>query len=381
MARRPTVYDVAQRAGVSTATVSFAFSQPHRVKRETLETVLEAAHALGYMPSASARGLARGRTGAIGLYSYDYLIDETVEPFLHMKIVGGQEDCRSFPLYADEVQHGVELESRRLGYALMVAGAKTAPSTPAIVDVAGRVDGLIAFAGSLPTDVITAVARRVPVVALGTRIHSPRVATVPVDNLAGMRRLVEHLIIAHRCSRLVFLGDLQTVEIADRYDGFVQAVRAAGLTAPPPTPSRPGLDDTTVRAVRACLERGETPDAFVCSTDQEALVTVDTLASVGLSVPGQVAVTGFDGIVAGRLSRPAITTARQPMEEIGRTAVRVLIRLMDEDGDQEPPAELPVELAVRESCGCGVAASGDAPQPLPPPPSSPAPGSADDAGG
>lgn len=75
MGRRPTVYDVAARAGVSIATVSFAFTQPQRVKKSTLDAVLAAATTLGYVPSANARGPAKGRTGAIGLYSFDYLLD------------------------------------------------------------------------------------------------------------------------------------------------------------------------------------------------------------------------------------------------------------------------------------------------------------------
>ena len=78
MARRPTVYDVARRAGVSIATVSFAFSQPERVRPGTLAAVLRAADDLGYTPSASARGLAKGKAGAIGLYSFDHLIQDEV---------------------------------------------------------------------------------------------------------------------------------------------------------------------------------------------------------------------------------------------------------------------------------------------------------------
>ncbi len=72
MVRKVTVYDVAQRAGVSSATVSFAFTRPEKIKPETVQTVMAAADELGYVPSASARGLALGRTGAIGIYSYDY---------------------------------------------------------------------------------------------------------------------------------------------------------------------------------------------------------------------------------------------------------------------------------------------------------------------
>ena len=75
MAKGPTVYDVAERAGVSIATVSFAFRRPEKVKASTREMVLAVAREMGYVPSASARGLADGRTRAIGLYSFDYLLD------------------------------------------------------------------------------------------------------------------------------------------------------------------------------------------------------------------------------------------------------------------------------------------------------------------
>ena len=345
MAKRATMYDVAQSAGVSTATVSFAFAQPHRVRPATLERVLEAARTLGYVPSASARALARGSTGVIGLYSFDYLIDEDA--------ADSRARYRRFPLYVDEVQHGVAMECQRLGYALMVSGARAHPSTPAIVDIAGRVDGLIAFAGSLPDDAVRAVARRIRVVALGTVPRSPGVGTVRVEDADGMRQVVEHLLRVHRCRRLVFVGERQTVEIEARYDGFAAALGAAGLDAAPPLPSRPGLDGTTVRVVHAALADGGPPDAFVCATDQEALVVIDTLVSAGLSVPADVAVTGFDGIVAGELSRPALTTVRQPMTEIGRRAVRTLVALM-ETGDVEAAPPLPVELVVGGSCGCGA---------------------------
>ncbi len=77
MAKRPTVYDVAALANVSTATVSFTYSKPARVKRETRELVLAAAKTLGYVPSASARGLAAGRTGVLGLYSFDLFLDDS----------------------------------------------------------------------------------------------------------------------------------------------------------------------------------------------------------------------------------------------------------------------------------------------------------------
>ncbi|OUD80869.1 Catabolite control protein A [Clavibacter michiganensis subsp. michiganensis] len=125
--RRPTVYDVAERAKVSIATVSFAFSRPDQISVATRERVLETARELGYMPSASARGLARGRTGALGLHSFDLLIDRPLQrepripthpsrprpsrrrtrPAAPSSLGRRRRDRggpRAFPLYVDEVR-------------------------------------------------------------------------------------------------------------------------------------------------------------------------------------------------------------------------------------------------------------------------------------
>jgi DNA-binding LacI/PurR family transcriptional regulator len=345
MSRRPTVYEVARRAGVSTATVSFAFSRPERVRPATLERVLAAARDLGYLPSAAARGLARGVTGVIGLHSFDYLIDDDgpTDP--------DATGYRRFPLYVDEVQYGVELECRRLGQALMVSGARTPGPALPVVDIAGRVDGLITFAGSLSDEALRTVAGRIPVVALGRERPEGRIGTVRVDDGAGVRQVLEHLLLVHGCRRPVFVGERTTAEIRDRHRAFGDVLTEAGLPVPEPLPSRPGVDRTTIEAVRSRLAGDRRPDAFVCSTDQEALVTLDTVAAAGLSVPDDVRVTGFDGIVAGRLSHPTLTTVRQPMSEIGRAAVSTLRSLMRD----EPVAAvepLGVRLRLGTSCGC-----------------------------
>lgn len=346
MAQRPTVYDVATKAGVSIATVSLSFSQPDRVRKPTLDAVLAAAAALGYVPNASARGLARGRTGAIGLYSFDALLEEQVHSV---------DDGRLFPLYSDEVQRGVELECRRLGLALMLGVGSPTAHLPAVVDVAGRVDGLIAFAGAAPTEALARIARRVPVIELGGAVRAEGARTVLVDNRTGMRQLVAHLLGMHRYRRFRYVGWRDTAELAGRFDGYADALRTAGVPVDEPLPSRPGEDETT-RAALAPLLADELPNVFVCATDQEALVVLDVLRAGGVAVPGRVAVTGFDGILAGRLASPALTTVRQPMEAVGRTAVQVVVDALDGKADEprEPLATTPV---IRESCGCPRARS------------------------
>ncbi|GAB2975703.1 LacI family DNA-binding transcriptional regulator [Saccharothrix stipae] len=345
MVQKPTVYDVAERAGVSIATVSFAFSQPQRVRKKTLDSVLAAAAALGYVPNASARGLAKGRTGAIGLYSFDHLLEVERDPVDELR--AGDE--RLFPLYPDVVQRGVELECRRRGLALMLgSGGAGAGHLSAVVDVAGRVDGLIAFAGAAPVDALTRIARRIPVVELGGETRVTGARTVLVDHRSGMRRLVEHLVREHGHRRFTYVGVAGgTAESADRFDGYADALTAAGIPVGPPLDSRPGQEAAT----RAALASAPLPDVFVCATDQEALVVLDVLREAGVDVPGRVAVTGFDGIVAGRLSSPPLTTVRQPMEAVGRTAVRLLVHSAAERSE-EAGTPLPTEPVLRRSCGC-----------------------------
>jgi DNA-binding LacI/PurR family transcriptional regulator len=361
MERRPTVYDVAAHAGVSIATVSFAFTQPKRVKRSTLDTVLAAADALGYVPSANARGLATGLTGAIGLYSFDYLSESVPDQTRIARAEGVVEaDLRRFPLYGDEVQHGVQLECRRHGYALMLGAGRNPGHLPAVIDVAGRVDGLIALAGSAPPEAIIQVSKRIPVVELGGEARYEGVSTVLVDSRAGMRVLTEHLIEVHRFGRMSYLGVRDTAELVARYEGFSDALSAAGLPVPEPAPCHPADDAGTAAAVERNIRAGALPEVFVCATDQVALAAIDTLVAAGIEVPARVAVTGFDGILAGRFGTPRLTTVRQPMEEIGRAAVRILAGILDgSSGAGAEYGQLPATFLLGSSCGCEPAGQRD----------------------
>jgi DNA-binding LacI/PurR family transcriptional regulator len=349
--RKVTVYDVAELAGVSIATVSFAFTRPDRVKAETLRTVMAAADQLGYVPSGSARGLARGRTGAIGIYSYDYLLDPD-----HDKPATDAQtpapDGRLFPLYADEVQRGVQIECRRRGYALMLGGNRASDQLPHVIEVAGRVDGLIAFAGALTDGARRQVTARIPVVELGG-LERDGARTVLVDNEGGMFDLARHLIEQHRHRRFAYVGELGTEEFKARRRGFERALGASGITAPEVIPAHAGDDASTLRAVSTILVMPDLPDVIVCDTDQSALAAIVALRAAGLRVPDDVAVTGFDGILAGRIAAPVLTTVRQPMEQIGRVAVEILARALD-GPDDATPAPVPVltcTLFVGSSCG------------------------------
>lgn len=145
---------------------------------------------------------------------------------------------------------------------------------------------------------------------------------------------------------------IPNVETEARYEAFGAALSARGLEVLPALESRPGASGVTADLIADLLGSGSLPDCFVCANDEEALVVMETLKAAGVSVPGQVAVAGFDGIVAGRLVSPTLTTVRQPMELMGRTAVEILVDAISQPVAPLVERQLPVHLVVRESCGC-----------------------------
>ncbi len=370
MAKRPTVYDVAQAAGVSIATVSFTYRQPERVRASTREAVLEAARRLNYVPSANARGLANGRTGALGLYSFDMLL-ETVAgearpvradpgPFFTGDDVADRafthdadaQDFRLFPLYVDEVQRGFELECARRGRALLI-GSGPGGDGARVIDVASRVDGLAVFPGAHSAEIIAQLSHRLPVVAFAMPFGVGTLHHIRVDNHAGAEALTEHLVVDHGRRDVQFVGAPEMPDYAERFEGMCAALRRLGRPVPGAVLDPTALvDDAPYAVVRRLLDGDALPDALVCASDQHALGLLDLLAEHGVDVPGQVAVTGFDGVVAGRVSRPPLTTVRQPMEAMGRLAVDLLMESLTLPEAEPVDRTLPVRMIRRRSCGC-----------------------------
>ncbi|RMI13791.1 LacI family DNA-binding transcriptional regulator [Cellulomonas triticagri] len=363
MARRPTVYDVAERAGVSITTVSFAFRQPGRVKDATRQAVLDAARELGYAPSASARGLARGSTGAFGLYAFDMMLADgeagagvPAAPAPHAAPVAatgpvGEPDPRVFPLYVDEVERGFALGCRAAGRPLLLASG--APSGTAVADVAGSVDGLAIFPGTHSLDAVRGIAQSIPLVAFSTPGADPSFSHVSVDNRGAMAGVVEHLVGVHGVTDLAFVGEGSMYDFADRLTGFRDAVARLLPERTAVRPEHEVLATTAwVTALDEAVAADRLPRALVCQSDQTALHVLDLLAAHGVDVPGRVLVTGFDGILAGRMSTPTLTTVRQPFEDMGRTAVRLLADRLADPTSAAESRTLPTRLVPRGSCGC-----------------------------
>lgn len=366
MTKKATVYDVAERAGVSIATVSRVLRQPDAVRPVTRERVLDSVAALGYVPSGSARGLAERRTGVLGLYFpgfdasedapvFDVVDDDQAEtpPFTVEEASADTGAPHPTLLFLDEVLRGAELEAWKQGFVLMIGVGRGDPARETVRDIAGRVDGLMVLAQSVPDDVLARLAQRIPVVVLSGPARGDSYDHVTVSNAEAMAELTRLVLAQADPGQLAFLGGPEdSPDGAQRWEGFAAAVREAGID----------VDDVIVlrgdftrasghAAAQELVGRGvrRAPSVLVAANDQMAMGAIDAFRSAGIRVPDDVRVTGFDGIEAAALSRPTLTTVRQPMIDLGRAAVQLLARRLEQPDAEPMTVRLPLQILVRES--------------------------------
>jgi len=353
---KPSVYEVARHAGVSTATVSRVLAGHERVLPATRDKVLSAVAELGYVPSGAARDLAARRTGVLGLCFPDLGSSDL------------DQDEGDAAYWYDEVIRGMERAARRSGYAVLIAASRHRDDSGLVLSIAGRCDGLVVLARTAPLAMIEHVATRIPVVLLaagqgpaddgraddggtaGGGRPDRAIDSLSVANETGAYQVTSHLTDVHGYRDVCFIaGPPDSPDSARRLDGFRRATASVDQIVV-------HYGDFTIAGGRRAAERiiaaGRVPRALVCANDQSAIGAMAALEQAGLSVPGDVAVTGFDGIQLGRHLRPGLTTVVQPMAALGDTAVAMLSERIG--GAELPPraVELPVRLELRGSCGC-----------------------------
>ena len=338
-----TIYDVAERAGVSIATVSRVVNGHRSIRPDTQERVLRAIRELGFVPNSAARGLSSGSKKVIGLVfarvpSEDELLELEEETLL----------------FTDSVIRGAEYAAQSNGYSLLLHGTRRATAADAIASLTSACDGLILADQVLSDRRVAPIARRVPVVLLAGSGRARAAVTVRVDNVGGMKEMAEHLVLVHRRRRLAFLsGAAISPDSQARAASFRATAEALGATV---EPDEWWLGDWSsagaVETVRRRLHAGGTlPDAIACASDSTAIGVQHALSAEGIQVPADVAVTGFDDIPLARHLTPGLTTVHQPIQRLGRVAVEALLAKVK----AIPCARdivLPTRLVVRASCGC-----------------------------
>jgi LacI family transcriptional regulator len=354
VADRSTIYEVAQRSGVSTATVSRVMADGKGFSAATRDRVLATAAELGWVPSGPARGLASKRAGVVGLLFPD--LGQSGE---------AEEES---PLYVDQVIRGAERAATSVGDAVMIAATRTASGRDLAFSIAGKTDGLVVLARSLSEADVAALSRSVPIVVLaghyaGDGYLGDGPDFVGADNRSGSREITSHLIQVHGYTDLAFLaGPPDSPDSGERFAGFCEALRQADLPVPgEPTATGGFTEAGGKQAVTALLSEGlaegPAPRAIVCGNDEMAIGALIALRAGRLRVPADVAVSGFDDIAAAHHVRPALTTVRQPMRELGERSVRMLLARIADPAAPRQSVVLPTETVIRSSCGCRARSS------------------------
>jgi LacI family transcriptional regulator len=337
---RSTIYQVAERSGVSTATVSRVMHEGTGFSAATRDRVLDIAAELGWVPSGPARGLAIRRAGIVGLLFPD---------------LGGSGDVEDeSPLYVDQVIRGAERAATAVGDAVLIAATDSSSGRKLAFSVAGKVDGLVVMARSLSEHDVAAISRSVPMVVVASPSTDTSLDCVRADNHGGLRDITTHLIETHGHSDLAFVAGPEVApDSIERFAGFRAALQSAGLPVPDAPAAVGGFTEAGgARAMRQLLDEKRQPRAVVFGNDEMAIGALGVLRSARLGVPSDVAVTGFDDISSSRHVRPALTTVRQPIRDLGDQAVRMLFDRIREPDAPPRSLVLPTEVVLRRSCGC-----------------------------
>jgi LacI family transcriptional regulator len=342
-----TLYDVARRAAVSTATVSRVVHGQDRVREATRIRVQQAIDELGYVPDGAAQSLSRRRKDIIGMACVE-------------RETAGQHDIEiESLLYYDEVQRGVQARIRDSQWLLlstfMQADRAGEPDLSRLNPLSGKVDGILIGEGFAGSRYIQRLAARLPVVVIAGTLGAQAADVVAADNFSGAAALITHLIADHGRRRLFHVGGPpNSPDAIQRRLALNHALRSnphchligsvQGIFS---IASGEQAGEELLARHHAAL-----PDAVVCANDQMAIGVMNTLTAAGVRVPGEVAVTGFDDLYPARLADPPLTTVRQPMRTLGeRAGARLLDRIAHPS--LSPAVQLlPTELVLRSSCGC-----------------------------
>jgi LacI family transcriptional regulator len=330
--KRATLEDVARVAGVGAMTVSRTINGHPYVSVETAKKVRTAIRQLGYRPNQAARMLTGQLSRSIGL-----IVPDLADPFFSV------------------VSHAVQETARESGYLVWLAASNGDPAIEAaqVEQMTHHpVDGILLVPVDSKHKYLKAVAEgATPVVAIDRPIEVAMSDSVGVENRAGARMAVKHLI-SHGYKRIVCLATnmhLQTIK--ERLIGYEECMREAKL--PRLKVIRLTTQVDVKPALKELFESRTRPDALFSANNASTIWVIEALHDMKIEIGKHVALVGFDDVTFYSLITPPVTTIRQPAPELGHMSARLLLqRIKGEFTASSVRTVLPVTLVVRESCGC-----------------------------
>ena len=325
---RPTILDVAERAGVSKSLVSLVMRKSPHVSEEKRAVVLLAAEELGYRPNAVARSLVRQRSYVLGV-----MLSNLHNPF-----------------FADVVD-GIEDRALESGYRALFNSGKRIPQREAVALetlLELQTDGLILAGTLLDTKTIDRAGRAVPVVLIARATRSRIVDSVSGDDRAGAGLAVDHLIsLGHQL--IAHIDGALGAGARRRRAGYTAAIKRHGLE--PMVVAGSYTEEGGAEGVRQLLDTKRSPTAIFAANDLAALGALQALAESGRSVPDDVSLIGYDNAWLAGLQHISLTTIDQPRHQLGATAVELLIERLDEGRTESRHLVLSPSLVVRSTTG------------------------------
>ena len=326
---RVTIADVAREAGVSVPTVSKVVNLRYGVAPATFKRVTEVVAALGYEPSLVASSLRRQRSNVIGI-----LVSE-------------------FESFSVELLKGISTAATGTGYELLAYSALAPGGISAGWErrSLSRLAGTLIDGAIIVTPTLLMPTTSIPVVAIDPHTGPGGPATIDSDNIGGARVATRHLIeLGHRrIAHIRGRSDLASAQL--REAGYRESLENAGIPFDPTLVRDGGYQAAlTADAARELLTRPDRPTAVFAANDMSALGVLKVARELGLRVPEDVSVIGFDDIPEAASSTPPLTTMAQPLHDLGAQALQMLVKLLD--GEDVPHhVQLPAKLVVRASTG------------------------------
>jgi LacI family transcriptional regulator len=321
--------DVAKAAGVSVATVSKVVNGRYGISQSTFDKVLTAVNELGYEASLGARSLRSHKTNVLGVLVAEF------EPF------------------STELLKGVSEAIGGTGYELLAwSGGHHGTSVGWERRSLARLGGTLIDGAILVTPTVVDAGAGIPVVAIDPHTGPADVPSVDSDNLAGAVLATEYLLgLGHR--RIALLGGRPDLESARlREQGFRTAMAAAGVPVDESLVCNGGYRPETAEGpARELLTRSDRPTAVFGANDLMAIRTVEVAQELGLRVPEDLSVIGFDNVPESALVTPPLTTVQQPLHEMGAAALDLLVRMLTEPDTRVTDVRLPTSMVERASCG------------------------------
>ncbi|MBR8658029.1 MULTISPECIES: LacI family DNA-binding transcriptional regulator [Bacillales] len=328
---KTTIYDVAKKAGVSISTVSRVINNTGRISAKTKKRVLDVIEQLGYQPSVVASALTGKRTRTIGL-----IIPDVANPFFA------------------ELARRVEDRGRELGFNLLMCNTDNNPDTEDMYLSLLRqksVDGIIIGTNARNHRVLRELLEEnLPVALIAQDIPELMIDVVAVDDYLGGYQAAQHLVSLGHKRIAILVGNMNRTSDKYRLEAFRQALEDHGLELTEDLVIRTDYSrEDGKRAARELLTSPKRPTAIFACFDFLAIGVYQAAKELGLRIPDDVSVVGFDNTILASIVDPPLTTIAQPIDEMGRQVMDLLVREIEGDKKTKQRVILPPELIIRQS--------------------------------